>query len=155
MWCSLSFYRRVSRAYGNNKTDDTYCWLWNAAIYKWRTTNTLPLGSYGYYWKYWNPYVQLKQKIINPSGEVKPETEIYYLLANKMGFSQKDIQNNIPEPNDHAIEQWLNKFLDQYDELSLEKLKEGPILAPGLEEIAFSNNIFNTESGKIELYSKK
>jgi len=72
-----------------------------------------------------------------------------------MGFSQKDIQNNIPEPNDHAIEQWLNKFLDQYDELSLEKLKEGPILAPGLEEIAFSNNIFNTESGKIELYSKK
>ncbi len=104
---------------------------------------------------YWNPYVQLKQKVIEPPDEVKPETEIYHILANKMRFSQEEIKKNIPEPNDKAIEQWLNKFLDQYDELSLEKLKEAPILAPGLEEIAFSDKTFNTESGKIELYSEK
>ncbi|MEN8186023.1 MAG: molybdopterin-dependent oxidoreductase [Bacteroidota bacterium] len=103
---------------------------------------------------YWNPYVQLKQKVIEPPGEVKPETEIYYLLANKLGFLQEDIKNNIPEPNDKAIDSWLNKYLDEYDELSLEKLKKEPILAPGLEEIAFSDMNFKTRSGKIELYSK-
>ncbi|MEN8126010.1 MAG: molybdopterin-dependent oxidoreductase [Bacteroidota bacterium] len=103
---------------------------------------------------YWNPYVQLKQKVINPPGEVKPETEIYYLLANKLNFSKEDIYNNIPEPNDYAIEQWLNKYLDQYDELSLEKLKNRPILAPGTEEIAFSDLKFKTQTGKIELYSE-
>lgn len=103
---------------------------------------------------YWNPYVQLKQKVIEPPGEVKPETEIYYLLANKLNFSKENIQKNIPEPTDNAIEQWLNKYLDQYDELSLKELKTGPVLAPGLEEIAFKDMKFKTQSGKIELYSK-
>ncbi|MCK5777079.1 MAG: molybdopterin-dependent oxidoreductase, partial [Bacteroidales bacterium] len=104
---------------------------------------------------YWNPYVQLKQKIIEPPGEVKPETEIYYHLAQKMNFSKKEIINNIPEPNDEAIDSWLNNYLEKHEELSVEKLKEGPILAPGLEEIAFENMKFNTPSGKIELYSKR
>lgn len=103
---------------------------------------------------YWNPYVQLKQKVIEPPGEVKPETEIYHHLANKMGFLEKDIKNNIPEPNDKAIEEWLNSYLSQYDELSLDKLKKGPCLAPGLEEIAFADMNFKTQSGKIELYSE-
>jgi len=35
---------------------------------------------------YWNPYVQLKQKAVEPAGEVKPETEIYYLLAKELGI---------------------------------------------------------------------
>ncbi len=104
---------------------------------------------------YWNPYVQLKQKVVNPPGEVKPETEIYYHLAKKLGFDEEDIKNNIPEPKDQAIENWLNKYLSRYKELSLEKLKKQPVLAPGLEEIAFSDMKFNTPSGKIELYSKQ
>lgn len=103
---------------------------------------------------YWNPYVQLKQKVIDPPAEVKPETEIYYHLAKKLNFSPDDIQKNIPEPNDNAIEQWLSTYLDKYDELSLEKLKMGPVLAPGLEEIAFADLDFKTQSGKIELYSE-
>lgn len=104
---------------------------------------------------YWNPYVQLKQKVSEPPGEVKPETEIYYHLAKKMEFPDDEIARNIPEPDDKAIDKWLNSFLDQFDELSLSKLKEGPVLAPGLEEIAFSNLKFNTPSGKIELYSEE
>jgi len=104
---------------------------------------------------YWNPYVQLKQKVMEPAGEVKPETEIYYLLAQKMGFAKSDIEQYLPEPHDAAIEKYLNHYLNQYEELSLEKLKEGPILAPGLEEIAFADLKFKTPSGKIELYSKQ
>ncbi|NPD44865.1 MULTISPECIES: molybdopterin-dependent oxidoreductase [unclassified Lentimicrobium] len=104
---------------------------------------------------YWNPYVQLKQKVMEPAGEVKPETEIYYLLAQKLGFSEEDIKKHFPEPNDEAIEKYLNKELEAFDELTFEKLKEGPVLAPGLEEIAFEDMKFNTPSGKIELFSQQ
>lgn len=104
---------------------------------------------------YWNPYVQLKQKVLEPAGEVKPETEIYYHLAKKLGFEKEWIQENIPEPNDQSIEKFLDQYLNQFEGLSLEKLKQGPILAPGLEEIAFKDLKFNTPSGKIELYSEQ
>ena len=104
---------------------------------------------------YWNPYVQLKQKVMEPAGEVKPETEIYYLLAQKLGLFEEDIEKYFPKNNDEAIENYLNKELEAFEELSLEKLKQGPILAPGLEEIAFENMKFNTPSGKIELYSQE
>ncbi|HKK80675.1 MAG TPA: molybdopterin-dependent oxidoreductase [Prolixibacteraceae bacterium] len=103
---------------------------------------------------YWNPYVQLRQKVIEPMGEVKPETEVYYLLAQKMGFSDEEIEENIPFPSDESIEKWLTKQLEPFPELTLEKLKQEPVLAPGLQEIAFSDFRFKTPSGKIELYSE-
>jgi anaerobic selenocysteine-containing dehydrogenase len=104
---------------------------------------------------YWNPYVQLKQKVVNPPGEIKPESEIYYHLAKRKGFSENEIKTQFPEPGDEGVDRWLNKYLDRYDELSLELLKEGPILAPGLQEIAFNDLKFKTPSGKIELYSER
>lgn len=103
---------------------------------------------------YWNQYVQLRQKVTNPPGEVKPETEIYYLLAKKMGFEDGDILKNIPEPNDEAVDRWLQSYVDQFEELSMEELKKRPVLAPGIEEIAFNDLKFKTPSGKIELYSE-
>jgi len=99
---------------------------------------------------YWNPYIQIRQKVIEPPGEVKPETEIYYLLAEKLALPVV----NIPEPNDNAIEAYLENKLANYPELSLRKLKEGPVLSPVLQEIAFSDFEFNTPSGKIELYTE-
>ena len=104
---------------------------------------------------YWNPYVQLKQKVLEPAGEVKPETEIYYILAQQLGFEKDWIESNIPEPDDEAVEAILQQFLDRYESLSFEKLKKGPVLAPGIEEIAYADFIFNTPSGKIELYSEQ
>ncbi|MDQ2179907.1 molybdopterin-dependent oxidoreductase [Marinifilum sp. D714] len=104
---------------------------------------------------YWNPYVQLRQKVMEPAGEVKPETEIYYLLAKQLGFTDEEIKGNIPEPTDEAIEEYLNGFLKDFPELSLEQLKKGPQLANSFEEIPFSDYQFPTPSGKIELYSEK
>ena len=104
---------------------------------------------------YWNPYVQLRRKVIEPIGEVKPETEIYYHLSKKMGFDNTEIEKNIPFPSDEAIEQWLSNLLKPFPSITLEKLKEGPVLTPVLQEIAFSDFIFNTPSGKIELLSEK
>ncbi|MCD6597049.1 MAG: molybdopterin-dependent oxidoreductase [Bacteroidales bacterium] len=101
---------------------------------------------------YWNPYVQLKQKVIDPPGEVKPETEIYSLLWEKLGF-RKEVTNFIPENTDEAIDNWLAKKLQPFPGLSLDKLRNGPVMAPGLQKIAFSNYVFRTPSGKIELLS--
>lgn len=102
---------------------------------------------------YWNPYVQLRQKVVEPAGEVKPETEIYYLLAQKMGFSKEQLNNILLEPGEESVLKYLNQRLEPFPTLSIEKLKKGPILAPNCQEIAFSDYSFKTSSGKIELYS--
>jgi len=102
---------------------------------------------------YWNPYVSLRQKVIDPPGEVKPETEIYHLLAQSLKFDKLFVTKNLPENNDEAIEKYLENELYPFPELSLEKLKKAPQMAPGLDEIAFQDMVFKTPSGKIELYS--
>jgi len=104
---------------------------------------------------YWNPYIQLKPKVVEPAGEVKPETEIYYWLAKKMGYSEEEILKYLPKPGDDSIEKFLKEKLSTFPELDYEKLKLGPMLANSHEEIPFSDMKFNTPSGKIELYSKQ
>ena len=102
---------------------------------------------------YWNPYVQLKQKVVEPAGEVKPETEIYYLLAHKLGMDKKEIEKNLPAPTDEAIDNYLEQFLKPFPEITLEALKKGPLLPSSFEEVPFADNIYHTPSGKIELLS--
>ncbi len=102
---------------------------------------------------YWNPYVQLRQKVVEPAGEVKPETEIYYLLALKLGFIREQIDKILIPLGDEAAIEFLSKKMESFPSLSIEKLKEGPILAPNLQEIAFSDYNFRTPSGKIEIKS--
>jgi anaerobic selenocysteine-containing dehydrogenase len=104
---------------------------------------------------YWHPYIQLKQKVIDPPGEVKPESEIYYRLAKKLGFSDDDISDIIPGPADTEIDKFLLNKLKPFPDISLERLKEGPLLTAGHQEIAFSDLKFTTPSGKIELFSKE
>ncbi len=35
---------------------------------------------------YWHPYIQIKEKVIEPPGEVRPESEIYRELAERLGI---------------------------------------------------------------------
>lgn len=102
---------------------------------------------------YWHPYIQYKAKVIDPPGEVKPESEIYYLLAQRFGISENELINNIPAANDDAVEEFLIEKLKPFPELNLDALKKGPVLAPGNKEVVFSDFIFPTPSGKIEIYS--
>jgi len=104
---------------------------------------------------YWNPYVQLKPKLVEPSGEVKPETEIYYLLAKKLKISSDLIIQYLIEPNNEAVENWLKNKLKEFPEIKWENLEKSPQLASSYEEIAFENKLFNTPSGKIELFSEQ
>jgi len=103
---------------------------------------------------YWNPYVQLKPKVLEAEGEVKTEPEIYYLLAQKLGYSEQEILKYLPRPGNENIEKKLKEKIKQYPELDWGKLKKEPSIAPGNEEIAFNDMQFNTPSGKIEMYSK-
>lgn len=102
---------------------------------------------------YWHPYLQLKQKVIEPPGQVKPETEVYRLLAERLGLPAERVAAEIPGPGDEEVEAWLERKLRAFPGLSLERLRQGPVLAPGHREIAFSDLRFATPSGKIELVS--
>jgi anaerobic selenocysteine-containing dehydrogenase len=102
---------------------------------------------------YWSPYVQLKPKILESPGEVLPESEIYYHLAEKLKLNIGS--DKIPEPGNENIEKWLGRRIAGYSELSLTDLKIGPVLAPGLQHIAWEDMKFETASGKIELYSEE
>jgi anaerobic selenocysteine-containing dehydrogenase len=102
---------------------------------------------------YWHPYIQIKQKLIDPPGEVKPESEIYVLLARRLGVPEEAIAAAFPGPTDREVEAWLEKRLAPFPGLSLDALRQGPMLPPGHQEIAFSDFVFPTPSGKIELRS--
>ncbi len=102
---------------------------------------------------YWHPYVQLRQKVIDPPGQVKPETEVYRLLASRLGIDAARLDGKIPGPSDAEVESFLEARLAPFDGLSLERLKEGPALPPGHQEIAFASGRFPTPSGRIELVS--
>lgn len=104
---------------------------------------------------YWNPYVQLKQKVLEPAGEVMPENEIYYHLAIKLGLSKEKVDRILIPPGDESVDKYLKDRLKKFPDLSFEQLKNEPVLAPGLQEIAFSDFKFQTPSGKIELYSQQ
>jgi anaerobic selenocysteine-containing dehydrogenase len=96
---------------------------------------------------YGHPYVQLKQRTVNPSGECKTDREIYRLLGQKFNFDM----NYLPQ-DDIEI---LNKVLESSSmNTTLEEMKEKPYLAEDYDHIAFRNKDFKTTSGKIEFYSE-
>ncbi|MEJ2205415.1 MAG: molybdopterin-dependent oxidoreductase [Gemmatimonadota bacterium] len=104
---------------------------------------------------YWHPYVQLRQKALDPPGEVKPESEIYRLLASRLGMPPDEVDRLIPGPVDEEIDAWLERRLAPFPELSLERLRSGPVVAPGHEEVAFATAVFPTPSGRIEIRSNE
>jgi anaerobic selenocysteine-containing dehydrogenase len=103
------------------------------------------IGAYGH------PYIQIRQKVVEPPPEVKPETEIYWHLARRLGLSTE----GLPGPGDVEVERWLEARLRPFPDLSLERLREGPVLAPGTQEVAFADLTFPTPSGRIELLSEE
>lgn len=104
---------------------------------------------------YWNPYVQLKPKVVEPAGEVKPETEIYWYLANYLQLPKAEIEAKLLAPTNEAVEQYLKQQVERFPELSWEKLQREPQVAPQHQEIAYHDLQFSTKSGKIELFSEE
>ncbi len=103
---------------------------------------------------YWHSYIQLKQKVIEPPGEVKPESEVYRLVARRLGLREAEAAAVFPVTDDE-VEAYLTAALAPWPELSLERLREGPVLAPGQQDVAFADLVFSTPSGKIEIESRE
>ena len=104
---------------------------------------------------YWHPYIQLKQKVLDPPGGVKPESEVYRLLAKRLDFPDDVVDTAIPGPGDAEIDAWLEAKLAPFPGLNLARLRQGPVLAPGHQEVAFADMVFPTPSGRIELHSEE
>ncbi len=101
---------------------------------------------------YWHPYVQFRQKVLDPPPEVRPETEIYRALGRRLGIEEGALSAALPGPGDEAVQTWLAERLQPLG-LSLDRLREGPVLVPGHQEVAFADLRFPTPSGRIELWS--
>jgi len=105
---------------------------------------------------YWHDYLQLKQKAIEPPGEVKPESEVYRLLAERLGFPRDAIARELPGPSDAEVEAFLEAKVRAVDpSITLDRLREGPVRAPGACDVAFADLRFPTPSGRIELLSEE
>lgn len=104
---------------------------------------------------YWHPYIQIRQKVIESPENVRPESQVYYQIARKLGYSDDQLAGKIPGPEDTDIEEFLSSKLRPFPGLSLNRLKKGPVLAPGHQDIAFRDFNFPTPSGKIELVSQQ
>lgn len=108
---------------------------------------------------YWHSYLQLRQKVLDSPGEVRPETEIYWELGKRMGYSALSLEKaGIPRPGES--EAMLKEALEQVNQqsgsgLSMIRLADSPQLAPGTQDIAFADMIFPTPSGKVELFSEE
>lgn len=103
---------------------------------------------------YWHPYLQLRPRILEPPGEVRPETEIFRALGRRLGVDEGALAAAIPGPDEASIEAWLEARLAPLG-LSLAQLREGPVLSPAFAEVAFADGHFPTPSGKIELSSEE
>jgi len=101
---------------------------------------------------YWHADLQLKRKVIEPPGEVKPETEIYRLLAGRLGIAEAGDPTVFPV-SDAEVDAYLTRALAPFHDVTLARLAEGPVAAPGQQEVAFADRVFPTPSGKIELES--
>jgi anaerobic selenocysteine-containing dehydrogenase len=102
---------------------------------------------------YWHDYLQLKQKVIDPVGEVRPESEIYRALAGRLGVAKDVIERDFPEASGGAVDAFLQRRLAGVPGISVEALRSGPVRVPGHTDVAFADRRFPTPSGKIELFS--
>jgi anaerobic selenocysteine-containing dehydrogenase len=102
---------------------------------------------------YWHDYLQLKPRVIDPPGEVRPESEIYRALALRLGVDPAAVTDTFPDGSDESVERYLERRLAALPGVTLAMLREGPVRVPDRAEVAFADRRFATRSGKIELLS--
>ncbi len=99
---------------------------------------------------YWNPYAQYKPRITELPGEVLPESEVYWRLAQKMGMNTGS-DSGIPAPGEY--ENWLRERISHTPGFVPEELIQKPVIPEQNEHPAYASQKFSTPSGKIELWS--
>jgi len=100
---------------------------------------------------YWNPYAQYKPRIVDPPGDVLPESEIYWRLAQIMGLDVSAA--GIPPSGD--FDTWLTKRIIHTPGFVREELMQRPVIPDQNEHPAYVSMKFETPSGRIELWSDR
>jgi anaerobic selenocysteine-containing dehydrogenase len=95
---------------------------------------------------YWHPYLQLRQKVLDPPEGVKTESEIWRELCVRFGFTT--------EAFDLGPEERLRAMLPEGREGELETLRLRPLDLSGQGEVAWQDRRFETPSGKVEFTSQ-
>ena len=96
---------------------------------------------------YGHSYIQRKQKVVDPPGECKTDRAIYRLLGARFGMDLR----YLPEDDEEILRSVIR---ESGLHTTLETLAQEPYLFPEYDEIAFSDGVFPTPSGKIEFYSE-
>jgi anaerobic selenocysteine-containing dehydrogenase len=96
----------------------------------------------------WSTVLQLTQRIVDPHGEAKSEPILFTELAHLLGLHEE-----FP----YTPERWLEHVLSPLEDygITLESLRQAPLRAPYIPEVAWSTLSFETPSGKIELASDR
>lgn len=101
------------------------------------------------YTSYWHLYAQVQTPVIEPYGESKSNMEVFRLLAAEMGFDEQAFKDS----NEEMLQQALDVSESYLQTISFDSLMEGrPVKATNVQPLV---NTLPTQSGKIELYSKK
>jgi anaerobic selenocysteine-containing dehydrogenase len=111
-------------------------------------------GSYGHL------YVQVNHPAIAPLGEAKPNTEVFRLLAQAMGFEEELFQVSDEELARQSMRDgggYVHPPREAFDSIPFERLMaNGPVrLNLPADWAPFAEGGFGTPSGKCELYSAR
>ena len=120
---------------------------------------TTQLEHYDIHGSYGHLYVQVNEPAIEPLGEAKPNTEVFRLLARRMGFEPELFDASDRELAAEALRAVRSPTgfppAEAFDGIDLERLeRDGPVrlnLPP--DYAPFARGGFGTPSGKCELYS--
>ena len=95
---------------------------------------------------YWHPYLQLRQRVLDPPAGVKTETEIWRELCLRFGFGTEAFD---VDPEDR-----LRAMLPEGRENVLDELRKRPLDLSDQGEVAWAGREFETPSGKVEFASQ-
>jgi anaerobic selenocysteine-containing dehydrogenase len=116
---------------------------------------TTQLEHWDIHLSYGHHYVTLNRPSIDPVGESKPNTEIFRLLAQRMGLHGP---GSVFADDDMAlVRQSLNTTSEKFDGVTLDGLLERGWMRLNVPTpyLPFANGGFLTPSGKCEFYSER
>lgn len=96
---------------------------------------------------YWHPYLQLRQKVMDPPEGVRTETEIWEGMCREFGFSLSVFRQ---DPSER-----LRAMLPEGRGGALEELRERPLVLSEWGDVAWADGGFLTPSGKVEFESRE
>jgi anaerobic selenocysteine-containing dehydrogenase len=114
---------------------------------------TTQLEQFDVHKSYGHLYVLANNQAISPIGESKPNTEVFRLLAARMGFTENCFKDSDEDLGKQAIE----SDHERMEGISLETLKEKGWQRLNVPEnfAPFAEGNFPTPSGRCEFYSER